>query len=177
MSRLSAQTEKILKTHEEITNKLKDEIKNNLLNIKIAVRISGINYDDNPDFKKFKNITDRILSLSKDKSKDNYKLEIVSKGDYFLIHREKSMFKIDKSDIIYIGISKNKMRSDSNVLIFDLKNKTNEIEINLDINQCTEYYKSLTVEVEYSFKEEKILEFLFSELHEYIERKNSALFL
>ncbi len=162
-------------TRENIIEKIQKYLNNDLINISVTVSFSGSSYMPNPEFKKIKTSIDNSLSLSKDKSNDNYELEIVSKGDYFIIYIERSMIKIDKSDIIKLGIMKDK--SGYGVLTFELKNKDKKIELMLKSNQIYEYHSSIRVDVLYSFKEDKILEFLFSELYEYIERKTNSTYL
>lgn len=162
-------------TREKIIEKIQKYLKNDLINVTINVSFSGNSYIYKPEFKKIKESIDSSLSLSRDKSNENYELEIVSKGDYFIIYIEKSMIKIDKSDIIKIAIIKE--RTGYDVLVFELKNKDNRIEIMLKSNQKYEYNSSIRVDVLYSFKEDKILEFLFSELYEYIERKTNSTYL
>ncbi len=148
---------------------------NDLVNIKIHCHFAENDHKDKLNFKKIEKIIDSGIFLSKNKSSKKYELEIVSKGDFFLIYTHLNMFKIDKLDIIHIGIRED--RGNNQEIIFDLKNINSEIKIKLHSMQEYKVENLLNISVVYSFKEEKILEFLFSELYEYIERKNSANYL
>lgn len=150
-------------------------LNNDLMNIKIICHFNENDHKNKLNFKEIEKIIDSGILLSKNKSNKKYELEIVSKGDFFIIYTHLNMFKIDKLDIIHIGIRED--RGNNQEIIFDLKNINSEIKIKLHSVQEYKIENLLNISVVYSFKEEKILEFLFSELYEYIERKNSATYL
>jgi len=148
---------------------------NDLVNIKIHCSFDENDHKNKLNYKEIEKIIDSGILLSKNKSNQKYELEIVSKGDFFLIYTYLNMFKIDKSDIIHIGLRKD--IKDNNEIFFELKNINSEICMKLQSVKAYEIENLLNISVVYSFKEEKIIEFLFSELYEYIERKNSATYL
>lgn len=132
-----------------------------------AIQIYQILVKYNTFYREKFNISDfselnKSLFLCKEKNNEIYNNCIISKINYFLIKRKNEIIKIDKSDIIRVTAIHER-------IIFILKNN----EIIIDLNRLIYDYKinDKYVKIAISYNYQKIVDFFYEEMEEFIDKQ------
>ena len=151
---------------------LKEDINKNLSNFNPFINLEKIDVKINRKYSKInvenlcKKLKD-VVNLTKDINGNKTLSEIISFQDMFIFKTYNSIIQINKNDIFEINLSK---ISDNNIQII-LKNNLNKIEIFLD-HLCYNFnIDNLDVTIHFSYDKEKLKDFLFDEIKEYISEK------